>query len=137
MPNDVVHATRLPFDPGSPGSASYVEGSWSPALLLLRENRRQKQPVIQRRIQPARSAEGPFSLRRGLESELWFLKLGITPWLSLVIWSENDEGDPMGPAGTSRQRLDPAADSSYLSETAARPHGVKKITALPGPCINP
>ena len=78
-PNDVVYATRLPFGPGSPSSASYVEGSWSPALLLLRENRRQKQPVIQRRIQPARSAEGPFSLRRGLESEQIFLKLGITP----------------------------------------------------------
>jgi hypothetical protein len=49
-PNDVVQATRLPFDPGSPASASYVEGIWSPALLLLREIRRQKQPIIQRRI---------------------------------------------------------------------------------------
>jgi hypothetical protein len=32
--NDVVYATRLPFDPGSPawGAASYVEGCWSPML---------------------------------------------------------------------------------------------------------
>jgi hypothetical protein len=32
--NDVVHASRLPFDPGSPawGTASYVEGCWSPVL---------------------------------------------------------------------------------------------------------
>ena len=38
-PNDVVHATRLPFDPGSPTadcadpqrSSSYVEGRWSPS----------------------------------------------------------------------------------------------------------
>ena len=43
------------------------------------EIRRQKQRLIQQRIQPARSAEGPFSLRRGLESERCFLKLGITP----------------------------------------------------------
>jgi hypothetical protein len=32
--NDVVHATRLPFDPGSPawGAVSYVEECWSPVL---------------------------------------------------------------------------------------------------------
>jgi hypothetical protein len=32
--NDLVYATRLPFDPGSPacGAASYVEGCWSPML---------------------------------------------------------------------------------------------------------
>jgi hypothetical protein len=32
--NDVVHAARLPFDPGSPArrAASYVEGCWSPML---------------------------------------------------------------------------------------------------------
>ena len=30
--NDVVYATHLPFNPGSPagGAASYVEGLWSP-----------------------------------------------------------------------------------------------------------
>ena len=32
--NEVVYATRLPFDPGSPAwvAASYVEGCWSPML---------------------------------------------------------------------------------------------------------
>ena len=32
--NEVVYATHLPFDPGSPawGAASYVEGCWSPML---------------------------------------------------------------------------------------------------------
>ncbi len=31
--NELVHATRLPFDPGSLHSgASYVEGCWSPVL---------------------------------------------------------------------------------------------------------
>jgi hypothetical protein len=73
-----------------------VEGIWSPALLLLWKNRRQKQPVIQRRIKPARSAEGPFSLRRGLKSKQNFLKLGITPLAIDGIDDENDEGDPLG-----------------------------------------
>jgi hypothetical protein len=43
--NDVVHATRLPFDPGSPStgcvhperSTSYVEELWSPILALIRK----------------------------------------------------------------------------------------------------
>jgi hypothetical protein len=32
LANEVVYATHLPFDPGSPawGAASYVEGCWSP-----------------------------------------------------------------------------------------------------------
>jgi hypothetical protein len=32
--NEVVYATHLPFDPGSPAwcAASYVEGCWSPVL---------------------------------------------------------------------------------------------------------
>jgi hypothetical protein len=45
-PNDVVYATRLPFDPGSFGDgcacrdrrASYVEGLWSPSLAIGRLN---------------------------------------------------------------------------------------------------
>jgi hypothetical protein len=55
---DVFQASRLPFGPGSTGAAvraagpaSDVEGRWSPALLRV-------------------CAEGPFSLRRGLDSEL-------------------------------------------------------------------
>ena len=34
VPNELVYATRLPFDPGSPpyGATSYVEGCWSPML---------------------------------------------------------------------------------------------------------
>ncbi len=60
------------------------------------EIRRQKQRLIQQRIQPARSAEGPFSLRRGLESELCFLKLGITPCSCIGIRLKNDEGDLLG-----------------------------------------
>jgi hypothetical protein len=48
-PNDVVQATRLPFDPGSPSagcaaarSASYVEEFWSPSLRALWKIRRLK-----------------------------------------------------------------------------------------------
>jgi hypothetical protein len=81
-PNDVVQATRLPFDPGSPSRRPTWRGSGARRSCCF-EKDRQKQPVIQRRIKPARSAEGPFSLRRGLKSERDFLKLGITPWRSM------------------------------------------------------
>jgi hypothetical protein len=84
VPNDVVQATRLPFDPGSPVRRPTWRGVGARRSCRF-ENRRQKQPEIMRRIQPARSAEGPFSLRRGLEAELDFLKLGITPW-TVVGW---------------------------------------------------
>ena len=67
--NEVVYATRLPFDPGSPawGTASYVEGSRSPMLAkchckLARESNtyiHTRNTAVQRR--------GPFSLRRGLK----------------------------------------------------------------------
>ena len=79
LPNDVVQATRLPFDPGSPGRRPTWRGVGARRSCRVGKNRRQKLPVIHRQIQPARRAEGPFSLRRGLESELDFLKLGITP----------------------------------------------------------
>jgi hypothetical protein len=65
---DVFQASRLPFDPGSTGAAvraadpaSYVEGPWSPALLRM-------------------CAEGPFSLRRGLDSELALVQAEHRPF---------------------------------------------------------
>lgn len=58
--------------------ASYVEALWSPALADAPIMRRPKQPLMQQRHLPRRSGRGPFSLRRGLESFLGFLKLGIT-----------------------------------------------------------
>jgi hypothetical protein len=60
-------------------------GALEPGAPELTEIRRQKPRLIQQRIQPARSAEGPFSLGRGLESDLGFLKLGITP---CRLWAE-------------------------------------------------
>jgi hypothetical protein len=50
LPSDVVHATRLPFDPGSPTadaqirkrSPSYVEGRWSPSSAVVRGKRQAK-----------------------------------------------------------------------------------------------
>jgi len=79
-------------------------GSGAGRSCAVREIHRQKPRLIQQRIQPARCAEGPFSLGRGLESGVGFLKLGITPcWLwaettkatlsdrlrSVVMWLEN------------------------------------------------
>jgi hypothetical protein len=43
----------------------------------------------------------------------------------------------VGAAGTTAQRLDPAANASYQRKTAALPHGLKKITVLFGPRIKP
>jgi hypothetical protein len=49
-PNDVFHATRLPFGPGSTISCnrtpSYVEGFWSPILARTLEKRRLKLALI-------------------------------------------------------------------------------------------
>jgi hypothetical protein len=66
MTDDVVYATRLPFDPGSPAvafasrvrTASYVEGFWSPSLVRSDENGRLKQTLIAQRPFSARSTEG-------------------------------------------------------------------------------
>jgi hypothetical protein len=76
------HSPALrPWIAGSSESSCVLRGGdLEPGALAALEIRRQKQRRIQQLIQPAQSAEGPFSLRRGLEWELWFLKLGITPW---------------------------------------------------------
>jgi hypothetical protein len=63
-------------------------GDLEPGALATPEIRRQKRRLIQQRIQPARSAEGPFSLRRGLESKSCFLKLGITPGMGWDLVSQ-------------------------------------------------
>jgi hypothetical protein len=71
----VVHATRLPFDPGSPVAAtrvakrpaSYVEGLWSPGLTRRPKIPMQKLTLMQSVFSDA-ERRGPFSLRRGLDS---------------------------------------------------------------------
>jgi len=74
-PNDVVHATRLPFDPGSPTvdcadpqrSPSYVEGRWSPSSGHACGKRQAKANAnCQRYFR--RATLRSFSLRRGLDS---------------------------------------------------------------------
>jgi len=47
---------------------SFVEALWSPAPATIRELRRQKQQSPGQRHLPRRNAQGPFSLRRGLDS---------------------------------------------------------------------
>jgi hypothetical protein len=71
--NDVVYATRLPFDPGSSSagsahperSTSYVEEFWSPILALRPEIGRLKHTLIAS-VYFQRAALRSFSLRRGL-----------------------------------------------------------------------
>jgi hypothetical protein len=84
-PNDVFHATRLPFDPGSPiagcahpaRSASSVEGCWSPRLVRFRKKSELKHTLLLKRSF-RRQHRATFSLRRGLDSVQFLLKLGIT-----------------------------------------------------------
>ena len=73
--DQVFHATRLPFDPGSPAagcacprrSPSYVEGLWSPSLDTSRKNDKLKPTLIASDVSSA-THRGSFSLRRGLDS---------------------------------------------------------------------
>jgi hypothetical protein len=74
LPNDVVQATRLPFDPGSftgrcatAARTSYVEERWSPSLGAFSKNEQAKAHAIHSAILRAKR-RGSFSLRRGLES---------------------------------------------------------------------
>jgi hypothetical protein len=84
MPNDVVQATRQPFDPGSSGGGcaadrktSYVEGLWSPSLASRVEIPRLKQALYNQAYFPARTPR-VFLSQAGPRFDLDFLKLGIT-----------------------------------------------------------
>jgi hypothetical protein len=64
-PTDVFYASRLPFDPGSPTAASYVEGHWSPALLRFPENAQAKAELNSALNYLARKAQRNLSLSGG------------------------------------------------------------------------
>src|SRR5262249_41715688 len=90
---DVVQATRQPFDPGSSthscataGFAVLRGGALEPGASCLEAKSQDKADGIHRRVFLRTSSEGPFSLRRGLEHVLVFLKLSI-PSLHLGNWS--------------------------------------------------
>jgi hypothetical protein len=80
LANDVVHATRLPFDPGSPAweSTSYVEGSWSPVRRGVTKNRRVKATRSYTRESPATIPGRTFLSQAGPQVGLEFFKLSIT-----------------------------------------------------------
>jgi hypothetical protein len=61
-----------------------VEAFWSPALASRWKKRRQNQPSNIQRHLPRSARRGPFSLRRGLDSVLGFLTLGITSFVLLI-----------------------------------------------------
>jgi len=83
--NDVVQATRLPFDPGSPTAGCAIRDGRRPtwrsfgarASRTLPEIGRQK-PELNTSIHFFSVREESFSLRRGLDSVSSFFKLGIT-----------------------------------------------------------
>jgi hypothetical protein len=82
MPNDVVHATRLPFNPGSSlpacppaTTSSYVEELWSPHPRDRREIRRRKQTSIRQR-NFLRERRGVFLSQAGPRFDLVLLQAG-------------------------------------------------------------
>jgi hypothetical protein len=92
-PNDLVHATRLPFDPGSPRTASYVEERWSPALVRLSRNRQAKADAYSALNYRPRNAQRTFLSQAGPRLFSGLLKLGIILFLSGRL-AEKQRGRP-------------------------------------------
>ena len=68
VPNHVVYATRLPFDPGSPRRGVLRGGALEPGALALSGKLPGKsRNLFNSELPCADSAEEPFSLRRSLE----------------------------------------------------------------------
>jgi hypothetical protein len=96
VPNDVVYATRLPFDPGSPRAASYVEEHWSPALLRFPENRQAKAEPNSALNYLARKVQRNLSLSGGASIAIRVSQAGHHPLFFGGRQGKNDEGDPLG-----------------------------------------
>ena len=121
--NDVVHATRLLFDPGPVSTVcatadppSYVEELWSPALVCWMKNCRLKPIVFYDRF-TVRIAQRTFLSQAGPRALLCFLKLSIT---SLKSWEKRVLERQRRPAGS------PSKKSHYGSLT-------KPVRPLQGP----
>jgi hypothetical protein len=87
-PTDVFQATRLPFDPGSTVAGCAFSGDGRPTWRSFGARPcshvrylRKLTPTVIRRSLFASKCVKPFSLKRGLNSTLDFLKLGITFFL--------------------------------------------------------
>ena len=102
-PNDVFHATRLLFDPGSENarcahperSPSYVEELWSPSLERLRGKVQAKADAYCQRSF-SRQALRVFLSQAGPQFDLAFFKLSITFWFRRrLIAFKNEKGDPV------------------------------------------
>jgi hypothetical protein len=95
-PNDLVYATRLPFDPGSPQTASYVEEHWSPAHLRFPGNRQAKAELYSALNYRPRNTQRDLSLSGGAS----IVPQGFSSWASSFCsrsWTgKNNEGDPLG-----------------------------------------
>ena len=83
--NDLVYATRLPFDPGSPScrcerrrSSSDVEELWSPAHLRSGKNGRQKQQGVLSALFLPRTQRDAFLSQAGPQVDLMCVTLSIT-----------------------------------------------------------
>ena len=84
-PTDVFQATRLPFDPGSTATGCAFIGDDRPTWRSFGARPRSQfrylpklTPTVIRHLLFASECAKPFSLKRGLNSTLNFLKLGIT-----------------------------------------------------------
>jgi hypothetical protein len=102
-PDDVVQATRQPFDPGSSAvgcssdrTTSYVEGLWSPSLVRFAEIRRQKHTLnAERNLQ--RQAPRVFLSQAGPRFRTSVSSSWASPFIFLAASRlQNDEGDRFG-----------------------------------------
>jgi len=95
-PTDVFYATRLPFDPGSPAAASYVEEHWSPALLRFPTNTQAKAELNSALNYLARKTQRDLSLSGGASIVIRASQAGHHPLVLVEFRCKNDEGDPLG-----------------------------------------
>jgi len=137
MPNDVVQATRLPFDPGSPAAGCAIRVGRRPtwrsfgarASRTSLEMGRQKPKLITNLYSFLR-AGGVFLPQAGPRFGLVDLKLSITSSSYRSVTSGNDKGDPLG-----RPRL--ARNAARNLACTPPSEGCGNIELEPGVAVRP
>ena len=136
-PNDVVQATRLPFDPGSPTAGCAIRDGRRPtwrsfgarASRTSPEIGRQK-PELNTSIHFFLRAGGVFLPQAGPRSGLVLLQAGHHLASCRSVTSRNDEGDPLG-----RPRL--ARNAARNLACTPSSEGMGNIELEPGVAVRP
>jgi hypothetical protein len=136
-PNDVVQATRLPFDPGSPTAGCAIRDGRRPTWRSFGARASRTSPKIGRQkpklmtsLYSVLRAGGVFLPQAGPRFDLVFLKLSITSVSYRSVTSRNDEGDPVG-----RPRL--ARNAARNLACTPPSEGMENIELEPGVAVRP